>query len=34
MAERIHVTESWLSRYLDLARLPAELMAAFALRGI
>jgi ParB family chromosome partitioning protein len=25
------VTESWLSRYLDLARLPAELMAAFAL---
>lgn len=31
MAERINVTESWLSRYLDLARLPAELMAAFAL---
>jgi ParB family transcriptional regulator, chromosome partitioning protein len=30
MAERINVTESWLSRYLDLARLPAELMAAFA----
>jgi ParB family chromosome partitioning protein len=29
MAERINVTESWLSRYLDLARLPAELMAAF-----
>ena len=25
-----NVTESWLSRYLDLARLPAELMAAFA----
>jgi ParB family chromosome partitioning protein len=30
MAERINVTESWLSRYLDLARLPAELMVAFA----
>lgn len=30
MAERINVTESWPSRYLDLARLPAELMAAFA----
>ncbi len=29
MAERINVTESWLSRYLDLARLPTELMAAF-----
>jgi ParB family transcriptional regulator, chromosome partitioning protein len=29
MAERINVTESWLSRYLDLARLPSELMAAF-----
>ena len=29
MAERIKVTESWLSRYLDLARLPEELMAAF-----
>lgn len=29
MAERINVTESWLSRYLDLARLPAELMSAF-----
>ncbi|CDO38819.1 ParB/RepB/Spo0J family partition protein [Novosphingobium sp. KN65.2] len=30
MAERINVSESWLSRYLDLARLPAELMVAFA----
>jgi ParB family chromosome partitioning protein len=30
MAEQINVTESWLSRYLDLARLPAELMVAFA----
>lgn len=30
MAERINVTESWLSRYLDLARLPSQLMAAFA----
>lgn len=29
MAERIKVTESWLSRYLDLARLPPELMRAF-----
>lgn len=28
-AGRINVTPSWLSRYLDLARLPAELMAAF-----
>lgn len=30
MAERLNVTPSWLSRYLDLARLPAELVAAFA----
>lgn len=30
MAERIKVTPSWLSRYLDLARLPAELTHAFA----
>jgi ParB family chromosome partitioning protein len=29
MAQRLNVTESWLSRYLDLARLPAELRAAF-----
>lgn len=29
MAERINVTQSWLSRYLDLARLPEEIMAAF-----
>src|SRR3546814_3182238 len=29
MAERINVTESWLSRYLDLARLPSELMTEF-----
>ena len=29
MAERINVTPSWLSRYLDLARLPAEVVAAF-----
>jgi ParB family chromosome partitioning protein len=29
MAERINVTESWLSRYLDLARLPTQLMIAF-----
>lgn len=30
MAQRINVTVSWLSRYLDLARLPTELMPAFA----
>lgn len=29
MAERLKVSESWLTRYLDLARLPAELMIAF-----
>lgn len=29
MAERLKVSESWLTRYLDLARLPGELMAAF-----
>ena len=29
MAERINVTASWLSRYLDMARLPAEIIAAF-----
>lgn len=29
MAERLNVTPSWLSRYLDLARLPAELVQAF-----
>lgn len=32
MAERIKVTESWLSRYLDLARLPTELVIAFSNR--
>jgi ParB family chromosome partitioning protein len=30
MAERLKVSEAWLSRYLDLARLPTELIAAFA----
>ncbi len=30
MAERLKVSEAWLSRYLDLARLPADLVAAFA----
>jgi ParB family chromosome partitioning protein len=30
MAERLKVSTAWLSRYLDLARLPAELVAAFA----
>ena len=29
MAERLKVTESWLTRYLDLARLPRELTVAF-----
>jgi ParB family chromosome partitioning protein len=29
MAERLEVSKSWLSRYLELARLPAELIAAF-----
>ena len=30
MAERLHCSESWLTRYLDLARLPADLTRAFA----
>ena len=29
MAQRLNVSPSWLSRYLDLARLPKELVAAF-----
>ncbi len=29
MAERLEVSKSWLSRYLELARLPGELVAAF-----
>ncbi|RZF63490.1 ParB/RepB/Spo0J family partition protein [Sphingomonas populi] len=29
MAERLKVSESWLTRYLDLARLPEEFMVAF-----
>jgi len=29
MAERLKVSESWLTRYLDLARLPDEIIAAF-----
>lgn len=29
MAERLQVSRSWLSRYLELARLPLEVMAAF-----
>jgi ParB family chromosome partitioning protein len=29
MAERLKVSEAWLSRYLDLARLAAKLLAAF-----
>ncbi len=29
MAERLQVTQSWLSRYLELARLPPEVIAAF-----
>lgn len=30
MAERLEVSEVWLSRYLELARLPEEVVAAFA----
>ncbi|MEM6388580.1 MAG: ParB/RepB/Spo0J family partition protein [Pseudomonadota bacterium] len=30
MAERLEVSEGWLSRYLQLARLPDEVIAAFA----
>jgi ParB family transcriptional regulator, chromosome partitioning protein len=30
MAERLEVTKSWLSRYLELAKLPSEIAAAFA----
>lgn len=30
MARRLNQSEAWLSRYLDLARLPADLVAAFA----
>jgi ParB family chromosome partitioning protein len=30
MAERLKVSEAWLSRYLDLNRLPTEIVAAFA----
>lgn len=33
MAQRLNVTESWLSRYLDLARLPQALVSAFASPG-
>src|SRR3954454_9299699 len=29
MAERLEVSKSWLSRYLDLGRLPSEVVAAF-----
>ena len=29
MADRLEVTEGWLSRYLDLARLPEEVVSAF-----
>ena len=29
MADRLQVTKSWLSRYLELARLPAEILACF-----
>ncbi|MBO0710771.1 MAG: ParB/RepB/Spo0J family partition protein [Acetobacteraceae bacterium] len=30
MADRLQVSKSWLSRYLELARLPPEVLAAFA----
>ena len=29
MAERLEVSETWLSRYLQLAKLPAEIIAAY-----
>ena len=29
MAERLEVTKSWLSRYLELAKLPTDIIAAF-----
>lgn len=29
MADRLEVTKSWMSRYLELARLPAEIVACF-----
>jgi ParB family chromosome partitioning protein len=29
MADRLQVTKSWLSRYLELARLPSEILACF-----
>lgn len=29
MAERLEVTKSWLSRYLDLGKLPADIISAF-----
>lgn len=34
MAERLEVSKSWLSRYLDLARLPNEIVAAFGLPNV
>ena len=30
MADRLQVTKSWLSRYLDLARLPSEVLSCFS----
>ncbi|MEI4473951.1 ParB/RepB/Spo0J family partition protein [Frigidibacter sp. MR17.24] len=33
MAQRLEVSEAWLSRYLQLARLPAEIVEAFASAG-
>ena len=33
MVERLGVTKSWLSRYLELARLPAEILDCFASRS-
>ena len=30
MADRLQVTKSWLSRYLELARLPADVLSCFA----
>ena len=34
MADRLQVSKSWLSRYLELARLPAEILACFGSRHV
>jgi len=34
MVDRLRVTKSWLSRYLELAKLPADVVAAFGSRHV